>query len=602
MATIPNQKPVPSEDYANMRFNAGKLDELITSTELTYTDRLGQEHMTAEGIRTSADDLRSDLASSDVGKGSSLVFNGLISIKDDTPWISPESFSASAGTGGDDYEALQSAVNVASTMGLSVKLSKKYNSTQDISVSNFYGELFGVSQSSSGISFSSGKGLIVDNSSTTVVRKPLSISSCHIKSKGLRAGYALAFTGATSVRYGKQLIVRDVDVSSSDSGNFSFDVCFKLVRAGQSLFDNVNISGSGTSLSTSMMGKVFDLNSCKNINIVNGSFQNFDTFMDAHDDTEGVVVAFNHIIAGRRGIVSENNVGNLFQITNNHFNTTLSAVDIGDLSDNGGNHCVITDNFCIVFNGVGSDVSTPYIGFNICSNYNVLSNNTVLLTGFSKDVTAVSLKGNSAGTRFASDNTIENSTAIQTTRNVRIENSGCSNNNVSGTKRVGITLSNDLIDTGTGTKYWTFDTDTNTFLTSDIKIAKSGIAAARSLRFYSTTNTDVPSAIFRVSGGVAGTGGDGTGEFTGATLAAKAIRPSSDNLYANGAINFRWSTTFSTRYFIGAGNVSQNSGAGSPEGSITAVVGSTFQRSDGAAGTCFYVKESGTGNTGWVAK
>lgn len=27
MATTPNQKPVPSEDYANMRFNAGKLDE-----------------------------------------------------------------------------------------------------------------------------------------------------------------------------------------------------------------------------------------------------------------------------------------------------------------------------------------------------------------------------------------------------------------------------------------------------------------------------------------------------------------------------------------------------------------------------------------------
>jgi len=73
MATTPNQKPVPSEDYANMRFNAGKLDEFVTSTESTYTDRLGQEHMTAEGIRASADDLRSDLASSDAGKGASLV-------------------------------------------------------------------------------------------------------------------------------------------------------------------------------------------------------------------------------------------------------------------------------------------------------------------------------------------------------------------------------------------------------------------------------------------------------------------------------------------------------------------------------------------------
>lgn len=43
-------------------------------------------------------------------------------------------------------------------------------------------------------------------------------------------------------------------------------------------------------------------------------------------------------------------------------------------------------------------------------------------------------------------------------------------------------------------------------------------------------------------------------------------------------------------------------GSGSPEGSVTAPVGSTFQRTDGGAGTTFYVKESGTGNTGWVGK
>lgn len=43
-------------------------------------------------------------------------------------------------------------------------------------------------------------------------------------------------------------------------------------------------------------------------------------------------------------------------------------------------------------------------------------------------------------------------------------------------------------------------------------------------------------------------------------------------------------------------------GAGSPEGVVTAVVGSTYQRSDGGVGTTFYVKESGVGNTGWVAK
>lgn len=43
-------------------------------------------------------------------------------------------------------------------------------------------------------------------------------------------------------------------------------------------------------------------------------------------------------------------------------------------------------------------------------------------------------------------------------------------------------------------------------------------------------------------------------------------------------------------------------GSGSPESVLTAPVGSTYQRTDGGAGTCFYVKESGSGNTGWVAK
>jgi hypothetical protein len=44
------------------------------------------------------------------------------------------------------------------------------------------------------------------------------------------------------------------------------------------------------------------------------------------------------------------------------------------------------------------------------------------------------------------------------------------------------------------------------------------------------------------------------------------------------------------------------SGTGTPEGNITAPVGSHWLRTDGGAGTSFYVKESGAGNTGWVAK
>ncbi len=43
-------------------------------------------------------------------------------------------------------------------------------------------------------------------------------------------------------------------------------------------------------------------------------------------------------------------------------------------------------------------------------------------------------------------------------------------------------------------------------------------------------------------------------------------------------------------------------GNGSPEGVVTAPRGAFFTRGDGGAGSTLYVKESGTGNTGWVAK
>jgi hypothetical protein len=52
---------------------------------------------------------------------------------------------------------------------------------------------------------------------------------------------------------------------------------------------------------------------------------------------------------------------------------------------------------------------------------------------------------------------------------------------------------------------------------------------------------------------------------------------------------------------IGPGNAAFVAGNGSPEGVVTAPVGSIFLRLDGAGGTTLYVKESGTGNTGWTA-
>jgi hypothetical protein len=43
-------------------------------------------------------------------------------------------------------------------------------------------------------------------------------------------------------------------------------------------------------------------------------------------------------------------------------------------------------------------------------------------------------------------------------------------------------------------------------------------------------------------------------------------------------------------------------GTGAPNGAVTAPVGAVYTDLTGGASTTLYVKESGTGNTGWVAK
>lgn len=45
-----------------------------------------------------------------------------------------------------------------------------------------------------------------------------------------------------------------------------------------------------------------------------------------------------------------------------------------------------------------------------------------------------------------------------------------------------------------------------------------------------------------------------------------------------------------------------STGTGSPEGVVTAPIGSLYTRTDGVPGSTLYVKESGTGATGWTAK
>ncbi|HDK6227010.1 TPA: BNR-4 repeat-containing protein [Klebsiella pneumoniae] len=51
----PTQNPVPSTDIRDAVYAGAMLDKVVTSTELTYTDRLGGEHYTVDGIKAEGD-------------------------------------------------------------------------------------------------------------------------------------------------------------------------------------------------------------------------------------------------------------------------------------------------------------------------------------------------------------------------------------------------------------------------------------------------------------------------------------------------------------------------------------------------------------------
>ena len=57
MATTPTNLPVPSESPRDLKFNAGKIDEFVTSPDSYYVDRFGNKHKTITGMNIEFDGL-----------------------------------------------------------------------------------------------------------------------------------------------------------------------------------------------------------------------------------------------------------------------------------------------------------------------------------------------------------------------------------------------------------------------------------------------------------------------------------------------------------------------------------------------------------------
>lgn len=146
---------------------------------------------------------------------------------------------------------------------------------------------------------------------------------------------------------------------------------------------------------------------------------------------------------------------------------------------------------------------------------------------------------------------------------------------------------------------------------------------AGAFQFRALTLNDIPQLLRATSVTDPGTGlalnvrasNDSTG-YAGMTLQSNDgnstksqwFWQASDNTFRfnhNGGLAYYIDTSRNVNFQAGikVANASQwTSGAGSPETVVTAPVGSLYTRTDGGAGTTLYVKESGTGNTGWIAK
>lgn len=56
MATVPTNNPIPSEDPRDLKFNAGKIDEVVSGDNHYYTDRFGKRRWTIAGFQYTAEE------------------------------------------------------------------------------------------------------------------------------------------------------------------------------------------------------------------------------------------------------------------------------------------------------------------------------------------------------------------------------------------------------------------------------------------------------------------------------------------------------------------------------------------------------------------
>lgn len=142
----------------------------------------------------------------------------------------------------------------------------------------------------------------------------------------------------------------------------------------------------------------------------------------------------------------------------------------------------------------------------------------------------------------------------------------------------------------------TLDTSQNATFAGDVAVATaSGFRWSGRSRILSSSDgvillrTDAVGDFYRL-------------QFGGTTSSFPALKRSGNSIDVRLADDSAFAAITAAGFYQPTSGVSWRSGSGSPEGVLTGAVGALYTRTDGGASTTLYVKESGTGNTGWVAK
>lgn len=145
----------------------------------------------------------------------------------------------------------------------------------------------------------------------------------------------------------------------------------------------------------------------------------------------------------------------------------------------------------------------------------------------------------------------------------------------------------------------------------NFEYAVDGVPTANLLIMGNSRSIGLPfdgfSAIMSAGGGgIVGFNYAGTGlllyllDGTAVTVGANMI-PDTASAYDLGSPTFPFRNIYANSVAL-PGGLTWTQGTGSPEGVVTAPIGSLYSNISGGASTTLYVKTSGAGNTGWTAK